>query len=70
MQIPCPACHRTLAVPDGSLGRRARCPACDHRFIVPDVMEETISAWIVADTEQMRRLRQRHAALTGKSPRQ
>jgi predicted Zn finger-like uncharacterized protein len=66
MQIHCPDCERQLLVPESSVGRRARCPACQHRFTVPDpqdALEETVSAWIAADTEHMQKLRRRHASL-------
>jgi DNA-directed RNA polymerase subunit RPC12/RpoP len=71
MQLSCPSCEKALAVPDGSVGRRARCPACEHRFTVADpqdAMEETISAWITADAEQIKQLRQRHASLNEGEP--
>jgi hypothetical protein len=55
-----------LTVPEGSVGRRARCPACNEKFVVPDprdVLESTVSAWIVEDIQQAAALHDRHTAL-------
>lgn len=34
-KMTCPACQKSLNVPDGAAGRSARCPKCEHRFRLP-----------------------------------
>lgn len=66
MDVNCPSCHRKLRVPDGSAGRRARCPGCDEKFVVADprdMLEETISGWIVDDVQNIAAMRMRHQKL-------
>ena len=73
MQIGCPSCERMLKVPDGAVGRRARCPACEHKFVVADprdALEETISGWIMTDTQQMEELRERNASISSELQRE
>ncbi len=34
MQIPCPSCRLSLALPDDAVGRKAQCPSCQAVFLV------------------------------------
>lgn len=38
--IACPACQRTLRVPESLLGQAVKCPSCDHNFTAPESVEE------------------------------
>lgn len=52
--IDCPGCGSQLRVPKNASGRRARCPACKTKFVVPsvtDLLEDTVSNWIVEDLD-------------------
>ncbi len=40
LSISCPACQRTLRVPETLLGQSVKCPSCSHRFTAPDQGEE------------------------------
>ncbi len=31
----CPACAKSLKVPDAAVGKSGRCPSCQHRFTLP-----------------------------------
>jgi len=57
MTVDCPGCHKPLRVPQSAGGRRARCPRCRAKFVIPspkDLLEDTISNWIVEDVEKSR----------------
>lgn len=52
----CQHCGAQLMVPQGTTGRRARCSECGYRFVVPptsQILEETVSDWIVQDVSSM-----------------
>ena len=56
MVINCPACGAQLSAPREAAGRKARCKMCSHRFVIlesDDLMDDTISDWIVKDIEEM-----------------
>ncbi|HEY7312517.1 MAG TPA: MJ0042-type zinc finger domain-containing protein [Gemmataceae bacterium] len=38
--ISCPACQRTLRVPESLLGQAVKCPSCSHNFTAPESVEE------------------------------
>ncbi len=40
LSISCPACQRTLRVPETLLGQPVKCPGCSNRFTAPDRGEE------------------------------
>lgn len=40
LTITCPACQRTLRVPESLLGQAVKCPSCSHTFTAPDSLEE------------------------------
>jgi hypothetical protein len=41
LSISCPACERTLRVPETLLGQAVKCPGCSHRFTAPEQGEES-----------------------------
>ena len=68
MDVQCAGCKRKLRVPDGSSGRHVRCPACKHKFIVPtpaELMDATISGWLVEDLENVKTTQARHRTILG-----
>jgi predicted Zn finger-like uncharacterized protein len=38
--IACPACQRTLRVPESLLGQEVKCPSCEQQFAAPEHVEE------------------------------
>jgi len=38
--ISCPACQRTLRVPESLLGQAVKCPSCEHQFTAPEHVED------------------------------
>ena len=40
--ISCPACQRTLRVPESLLGQAVKCPSCSHNFTAPESVEEEV----------------------------
>lgn len=56
VQIHCPKCSQLLDVPANASGHRVRCPACAEVFVAPeadDLIEDTVSAWIEQDVEDV-----------------
>ncbi len=56
LKVHCPHCHATLMVPLTAAGQAARCPACHTAFNIPteeEIAEQTASAWIDQDLEEM-----------------
>lgn len=56
MQIDCPQCNVVLNIPESAAGRAARCPKCRTKFRIPtqeDMLEETVSHWIVDELEKI-----------------
>jgi predicted Zn finger-like uncharacterized protein len=42
MKTDCPACGRSLRVPDTLRGKRVKCPSCSHPFKVPEEEVEVV----------------------------
>lgn len=42
LTITCPACRRTLRVPESLLGQAVKCPSCSHTFTAPEHLEEQV----------------------------
>lgn len=40
LTISCPACRRSLRVPENLLGQAVKCPSCSHTFVAPESAEE------------------------------
>lgn len=40
LTITCPACQRTLRVPESLLGQAVKCPSCSHRFTTTEQSED------------------------------
>jgi predicted Zn finger-like uncharacterized protein len=40
LTITCPACQRSLRVPESLLGQAVKCPSCSHTFTAPDSLEK------------------------------
>ena len=56
MKIRCPGCKAVLRMPSSAAGHVARCPSCQAQFKVPApevALEDTVSAWIEEDIDQM-----------------
>ncbi len=56
VMIHCESCRAQLRVPSSAAGRKARCPQCGERFTVPamqELLEETITGWIVQDVDEV-----------------
>lgn len=54
--IHCAHCNQSLRVPSDAAGHDARCPACKEMFTIPsldNMLEDTITGWIVHDVEEM-----------------
>lgn len=41
MHVACPACRKTVGVPDDAAGKRVRCPLCQQPFVVPPTQAVT-----------------------------
>lgn len=49
LQIHCPHCAASLAVPEDAGGRKGRCPQCRNTFRVPDarsMLEDSVTCWL------------------------
>lgn len=69
MKIQCPGCAKSLEVPDGAIGRRARCAYCNHKFIIADpkaMMDETIASWMLEDVQHVSELKRKTQTLIEK----
>lgn len=66
MKIQCPGCSKSLEVPDGCVGRRARCAYCQHKFVIADpkaMLDETVASWILEDANRAEEMRRRTQSL-------
>ncbi len=66
MKIQCPGCAKSLEVPDGCVGRRARCAYCSHKFVIADpkaMMDETIASWMLEDASHVQELKRKTQSL-------
>ncbi|MCC6682879.1 MAG: hypothetical protein IT445_18430 [Phycisphaeraceae bacterium] len=54
--IHCSNCQTAIRVPSEAAGHEARCPSCQQMFTIPgldNMLEDTITGWIVHDVEEM-----------------
>jgi hypothetical protein len=52
--ISCPACQRTLRVPESLLAQSVKCPSCAHIFTAPDQVEDDAPPRSVSDQPSRR----------------